>query len=35
MFGYGRFKHLDLGTTSANTCFYPLQAVTNGIELDT
>ena len=27
MFGYGRFKHFDLGTTSANTYFYPRTAV--------
>ena len=26
-FGDGRFKHLDLGMTSANTCFYPRTAV--------
>ena len=26
-FGEGRIKHLDLGTTSANTCFYPQTAV--------
>ena len=26
-FGDGRYKHLDLGTTSANSCFYPRTAV--------
>ena len=26
-FGDGRFKHFDLGTTSANSCFYPRTAV--------
>ena len=29
-FGDGKFKHLDLGTTSANTCFYPWTAVMIG-----
>ena len=27
MFGDGRFRHLDLGTTSANTCMYSWTAV--------
>ena len=27
MFGDGKFKHLDLGKTTANTCFYPWTAV--------
>ena len=30
MFGDGRFKHLDLGMTTANTCFYPRTAVARG-----
>ena len=30
-FGGGRFKHLDLGTTSADTSFYPRTAVTQSI----
>ena len=33
MFGNGRFKHLDLGVTSANTCFYPWTAVTGWLIL--
>ena len=33
MFGDGRFKHLDLGTTSANTCFYPRTAVSGSATL--
>ena len=30
----GRFKHFDLGTTSANICFYPWTAVIFGLKDD-